>query len=185
MPRRAFRATTRAVVAFLALAVGLLAAAAIAAADGEPDKSFGGDGLVDSGLGAQVTVSRPLVALTPGGGGVTAVCGESQAGCDERGFGACNFRGEEPASGPGGLRVLRLTAAGAPFTGTADDGWDANGQALVSQVGGEVVGLVVLADGRILVVLDQEDALTLVRLGADGRSEEHTSELQSRQYLVC
>src|SRR3712207_7813089 len=41
-----------------------------------------------------------------------------------------------------------------------------------------------LADGHRRVVLDVE----LGRVGLDcaaGRSEEHTSELQSRQYLVC
>src|SRR3712207_8355442 len=30
-----------------------------------------------------------------------------------------------------------------------------------------------------------EEGVTLVAAGCDGRSEEHTSELQSRQYLVC
>src|SRR5438445_8416644 len=30
-----------------------------------------------------------------------------------------------------------------------------------------------------------EDERSALRAGAEGRSEEHTSELQSRQYLVC
>src|SRR3712207_9155972 len=33
--------------------------------------------------------------------------------------------------------------------------------------------------------LGQAELLALVEVGAAGRSEEHTSELQSRQYLVC
>src|SRR3712207_8036596 len=46
-------------------------------------------------------------------------------------------------------------------------------------------GLFLLEEGRVRVyrVSLQGDQLTLVLLSA--RSEEHTSELQSRQYLVC
>src|SRR3712207_8732109 len=35
------------------------------------------------------------------------------------------------------------------------------------------------------VLADARDGHRLVALGGGGRSEEHTSELQSRQYLVC
>src|SRR3712207_7170569 len=36
-----------------------------------------------------------------------------------------------------------------------------------------------------VVVAAQVDGSTVLRGGTHGRSEEHTSELQSRQYLVC
>src|SRR3712207_8686551 len=49
-----------------------------------------------------------------------------------------------------------------------------------------------LVDGVARVVQLVEDALAaaqgavaVVRVGGEARSEEHTSELQSRQYLVC
>src|SRR5947209_12289523 len=42
-----------------------------------------------------------------------------------------------------------------------------------------------LRRARVLAVLGGVENAAFVRLGADTRSEEHTSELQSRQYLVC
>src|SRR3712207_8441230 len=61
---------------------------------------------------------------------------------------------------------------------------------------GEVGGILVLgADGEAAVAVDvavlsvgedeEEGVGAGGRGGGDGRSEEHTSELQSRQYLVC
>src|SRR3712207_8810975 len=41
------------------------------------------------------------------------------------------------------------------------------------------------ADGDQLTGHDALDALKIVSAFSDRRSEEHTSELQSRQYLVC
>src|SRR3712207_7042285 len=43
---------------------------------------------------------------------------------------------------------------------------------------------VLLINGQVLALL-QRDAVDLRRGVEDTRSEEHTSELQSRQYLVC
>src|SRR3712207_8664223 len=50
----------------------------------------------------------------------------------------------------------------------------------VQRVAGEVGDVL---DLRHLVVVRQDDGAALV--GQPARSEEHTSELQSRQYLVC
>src|SRR3712207_7369521 len=47
-----------------------------------------------------------------------------------------------------------------------------------------VEGVVVLPEG-VDVAGDQDGAFPFVALAAVARSEEHTSELQSRQYLVC
>src|SRR3712207_8450443 len=45
---------------------------------------------------------------------------------------------------------------------------------------------IAVEDGRHAVLLEQRDVLEPVDVLAGGRrSEEHTSELQSRQYLVC
>src|SRR3712207_7999418 len=48
-------------------------------------------------------------------------------------------------------------------------------------------GLLEVSDERVEVVLGQVEGRhdALVEAGGDRRSEEHTSELQSRQYLVC
>src|SRR3712207_7700579 len=55
--------------------------------------------------------------------------------------------------------------------------------------GGAVVErrLLGVADVELDVVgaVDREDVVRLGGDGRDGRSEEHTSELQSRQYIVC
>src|SRR3712207_7414525 len=50
-----------------------------------------------------------------------------------------------------------------------------------------VVGALVdeRVDAQDEVGLQGRDRLQVQLLAADGRSEEHTSELQSRQYLVC
>src|SRR3712207_7426913 len=48
--------------------------------------------------------------------------------------------------------------------------------AQTAQIAAEQVGLLLAVD---------EDALAAVGVEQRGRSEEHTSELQSRQYLVC
>src|SRR3712207_6986376 len=41
------------------------------------------------------------------------------------------------------------------------------------------------AEGRADLVLPRVELADAARVVVDGRSEEHTSELQSRQYLVC
>src|SRR3712207_7367204 len=45
--------------------------------------------------------------------------------------------------------------------------------------------VVELGDEALVDVAQAVDQLAVPRLGGDHRSEEHTSELQSRQYLVC
>src|SRR3712207_7222859 len=52
------------------------------------------------------------------------------------------------------------------------------------------VGVVLEELEQIIGVLAEPEEVTILvlayqRLAGDGRSEEHTSELQSRQYLVC
>src|SRR3712207_7381738 len=50
-------------------------------------------------------------------------------------------------------------------------------------------GTAVVAHAKVVVMVPpcaHDSAQTILRyVGSDGRSEEHTSELQSRQYLVC
>src|SRR3712207_9021922 len=58
------------------------------------------------------------------------------------------------------------------------DGWPAPRRADAEEVPGD-------ADGRPRVVHARRRSCTLAALPARPRSEEHTSELQSRQYLVC
>src|SRR3712207_8570923 len=71
--------------------------------------------------------------------------------------------------------------------GNEDQGWVAH--FLIRAVDDEAI--TIYGDGKqvrdVLFVEDLVDALLLARdrIGDLARSEEHTSELQSRQYLVC
>src|SRR3712207_8065241 len=58
----------------------------------------------------------------------------------------------------------------------------------VEVLAGEVDTLIVVPNNRLLSVLDKNTSMVDAFTVADDvlrRSEEHTSELQSRQYLVC
>src|SRR3712207_7124913 len=69
----------------------------------------------------------------------------------------------------------------------SDRGYGSAGEALMAE--GKIRILVaddhpMLREGLVTVLGTQPD-FDVVGQAADGRSEEHTSELQSRQYLVC
>src|SRR3712207_8770217 len=60
------------------------------------------------------------------------------------------------------------------------------GVLLVNQAGGNAEGVAEHAVGMMLALLKRmPEAMAAMRAGRAKRSEEHTSELQSRQYLVC
>src|SRR3712207_8949525 len=79
-------------------------------------------------------------------------------------FRSAQERGQEPRAHERGLAAAR----------GADDGHEARGP----QLRQDLVALAVAAEEEFVLV-------GLERAQARERSEEHTSELQSRQYLVC
>src|SRR3712207_7165917 len=85
-----------------------------------------------------------------------------------------------PLRGSGWLQGWRLTFGG--------EGWDGPLPTVVEHQGEHVfVGLydVTATDEQALDVWESADSGLYQKIRVRVRSEEHTSELQSRQYLVC
>ena len=142
--------TRRRVLAAFAAAAGFAIPAIAFAADGDPDKTFGTNGILAVALGPDGTpvfMDRPVTALAPNGDIVIAL------------------RLSPPSSDPG-VRIMRRTSAGAltgygdPHgPGEADDG-------VFVPFASDVRDVRVLASGAIVVIAGS----TVIRTDANGDS---------------